>query len=109
MTLMRAVNTATRFKRRPAIMSTTLLSSAPTQVACNLHVGGFSVGSSSLQLILGMCGVIAAVVFVTMIYSIVRFRTSPNIGLTSFVHRKTTEILWALIPIAILVGTVVPT
>jgi heme/copper-type cytochrome/quinol oxidase subunit 2 len=52
---------------------------------------------------------IAAVVFVTMIYSIVRFRTSPNIGFTSFVHRKTTEILWALIPIAILVGTVVPT
>jgi heme/copper-type cytochrome/quinol oxidase subunit 2 len=74
-----------------------------------LHGGGLFIGSSSLQLILGVCGVIAAAVFATMIYSIVRFRTSPSSGLTSFAHRKTTEVLWALIPIAILVGTAVPT
>ncbi len=61
------------------------------------------------MLILWVCVVIAVVVFGVMIYSLVKFRRSKGAQPdTTLVHSTKVEIIWTVIPIAILVGMAVP-
>jgi cytochrome c oxidase subunit 2 len=60
------------------------------------------------MLILWVCVIIAVVVFGAMIYSIVKFRRSQGAVAANFDHSTRAEIIWTIIPIAILVGMAVP-
>ncbi len=61
------------------------------------------------MLILWICVVIAVVVFGVMIYSLVKFRRSKGAQPdTTLLHSTKVEIIWTVIPIAILVGMAVP-
>ena len=61
------------------------------------------------QLILWICVVIAVFVFGAMIYSLARFRKSQGaVADKTLVHSTKVEIVWTVIPIAILVGMAVP-
>ena len=60
------------------------------------------------MLILWVCVIIAVVVFGAMIYSIVKFRHSQGAVPASFDHSTRAEVIWTIIPIAILVGMAVP-
>jgi cytochrome c oxidase subunit II len=60
------------------------------------------------MLIMWVCVIIAVVVFGAMIYSIVKFRHSKGAVPANFDHSTRAEVIWTLIPIAILVGMAVP-
>jgi cytochrome c oxidase subunit II len=60
------------------------------------------------MLIFWVCVIIAAVVFGAMIYSLVKFRRSQGAVPARWDHSTKTEIVWTIIPIAILVGMAVP-
>ena len=61
------------------------------------------------MLILWICVAIAVVVFGAMIYSLVRFRKSKGAEADkTLVHSTKVEIIWTVIPIAILVAMAVP-
>lgn len=60
------------------------------------------------MLILWVCVVIAVLVFGAMIYSLVKFRRSQGAVAARWDHSTKTEIIWTIIPIAILVGMAVP-
>ncbi|HEX7011091.1 MAG TPA: cytochrome c oxidase subunit II [Steroidobacteraceae bacterium] len=60
------------------------------------------------MLILWVCVLIAVVVFGVMIFSIWRFRRSKHPEPASFDHSTRAEIIWTIIPIAILVGMAIP-
>lgn len=60
------------------------------------------------MLILWVCVIIAVVVFGAMIYSIVKFRHSKGAVPANFDHSTRAEVIWTIIPIAILVGMAVP-
>jgi len=60
------------------------------------------------MLIFVICVVIGIVVFGVMIYSIVSFRHSKGAVAANFDHSTKLEIVWTIIPIAILVGMAVP-
>jgi cytochrome c oxidase subunit II len=60
------------------------------------------------MLIFWICVLIALVVFGMMIYSIVKFRHSQGAIAANFDHSTKAEIVWTIIPIAILVGMAVP-
>jgi len=60
------------------------------------------------MLIFWICVLIAMVVFGMMIYSIVKFRHSQGAVAANFDHSTKAEIIWTIIPIAILVGMAVP-
>jgi len=60
------------------------------------------------MLIFWICVLIALVVFGMMIYSIVKFRHSQGAVPANFDHSTKAEIIWTIIPIAILVGMAVP-
>jgi cytochrome c oxidase subunit II len=60
------------------------------------------------MLIMWVCIIIAVVVFGAMIYSIVKFRHSQGAVPANFDHSTRAEIIWTIIPIAILVGMAVP-
>jgi cytochrome c oxidase subunit 2 len=60
------------------------------------------------MLIFWICVLIAIVVFGMMIYSIVKFRHSKGAVPANFDHSTKAEIIWTIIPIAILVGMAVP-
>ncbi len=61
------------------------------------------------MLILWICVIIAIVVFGVMIYSMVKFRRSKGAQPdTTLLHSTKVEIIWTVIPIAILVGMAVP-
>jgi cytochrome c oxidase subunit 2 len=60
------------------------------------------------MLIFWICVVIAIAVFGAMIYSIVKFRHSKGAVAATFDHSTKVEIVWTIIPIAILVGMAVP-
>jgi cytochrome c oxidase subunit 2 len=52
--------------------------------------------------------VIALAVFSAMIYSIVRFRRSQGAVAANFDHSTRAEIVWTIIPVAILIGMAIP-
>jgi cytochrome c oxidase subunit II len=61
------------------------------------------------MLMFWLCVAIAVVVFGVMAYSIFTFRKSRGaVADTSLVHSTTVEIIWTIVPIAILVATAVP-
>jgi cytochrome c oxidase subunit II len=60
------------------------------------------------MLIFWICVLIAVVVFGAMIYSIVKFRHSKGAVAATFDHSTKVEIVWTVIPIAILVGMAIP-
>lgn len=60
------------------------------------------------MLIFWICVLIAVAVFGMMIYSLVKFRHSRGAVAANFDHSTKAEIVWTIIPIAILVGMAVP-
>ena len=60
------------------------------------------------MLIFWICVAIAVAVFGMMIYSIVTFRHSKGAVPANFDHSTKVEVIWTIIPIAILVGMAVP-
>jgi cytochrome c oxidase subunit 2 len=60
------------------------------------------------MLIFWICVLIAIVVFGMMIYSIVKFRHSEGAVPANFDHSTKAEIIWTIIPVAILVGMAIP-
>lgn len=60
------------------------------------------------MLIFWICVLIAAAVFGAMIYSIVKFRRSQGAVPATFDHSTRAEIVWTIIPIAILIGMAIP-
>jgi heme/copper-type cytochrome/quinol oxidase subunit 2 len=61
-----------------------------------------------MLIIVWLCSAIALAVFATMIGSAITFRTSLRDCPWTSVSGKATEILWALIPIAIMLATATP-
>ena len=60
------------------------------------------------MLIFWICVIIAVAVFGMMIYSIVKFRHSQGAVAAKFDHSTKAEIVWTIIPVAILVGMAIP-
>lgn len=60
------------------------------------------------MLVFWICVIIAIAVFGVMIYSIVKFRKSTGAVAATFDHSTKAEIIWTIIPIAILVGMAIP-
>ena len=61
------------------------------------------------MLMFWLCVAIAAVVFSVMAYSIFTYRKSRGaVPDTTLVHSTTVEIIWTIVPVAILVATAVP-
>jgi heme/copper-type cytochrome/quinol oxidase subunit 2 len=63
---------------------------------------------NGMLIIVWLCAAIAAAVFVTMIVSISTFRTPIRDCPWTSVLSKATEILWALVPIAIVLAAAMP-
>jgi cytochrome c oxidase subunit II len=59
-------------------------------------------------LILWLCATTAVVVFGVMIYSIATFPASAGSAPATFRHRTLVEILWAVIPIVIILAMAAP-
>jgi cytochrome c oxidase subunit II len=60
------------------------------------------------MLILWVCVVIAAGVYAAMVYAIVKFRKANGAKPAKFTHNATIEVVWTVIPAAILVALAVP-
>lgn len=60
------------------------------------------------MLVFWICVVIAIAVFGMMIYSIVKFRHSEGAVPAKFDHSTKAEVIWTIIPVAILVGMAIP-
>ena len=58
--------------------------------------------------VLWICVGLAAAVFAVMLYSIAAFRQPPGPHLAPYRHSKLVEVLWAIVPIVILVGMAAP-
>ena len=63
---------------------------------------------NGVLIIIWLCAAIAVAVFATMIGTIITFRRSLRDCPPTSVSSKATEILWALIPIAIVLATAIP-
>jgi heme/copper-type cytochrome/quinol oxidase subunit 2 len=63
---------------------------------------------SGLLITVSLCAAIAALVFAAMIVSIVTFGRSLRDCPPASVASTATELLWALIPIAIVLATAIP-
>jgi heme/copper-type cytochrome/quinol oxidase subunit 2 len=63
---------------------------------------------NGVLIIVWLCAAIAVAVFATMIVSIFTFRSSLGDCPPTSVASKASEILWALIPIAIVLATAIP-
>ncbi len=58
--------------------------------------------------LLWICFGLAAAVFAVMLYSIAAFQQPPDTSPAKQRHSKLLEVLWAIVPIVILVGMAVP-
>ena len=77
----------------------------------NMPVGVTATSREIYQLhmqILGVCALIAALVYGAMIVAIVRFRKSAGAKPAKFTHNATIEVVWTVIPAIILVVMAVP-
>jgi heme/copper-type cytochrome/quinol oxidase subunit 2 len=63
---------------------------------------------NGVLIIVWLCAAIAVAVFATMIGAIITFRRPLRDCPPASVSGKATEILWALIPIAIVLATAIP-
>jgi cytochrome c oxidase subunit 2 len=79
--------------------------------ALNMPVGVTELSREIHQLhmlIFWVCVMIALLVFGAMIYSIVKFRHSKGAVPASFDHSTRVEVVWTIVPIAILIGMAIP-
>ena len=60
------------------------------------------------MLVLWVCTVIAIGVYAAMVYAIVKFRKSAGAKPAKFSHNTTVEVVWTVIPAAILVALAIP-
>jgi len=60
------------------------------------------------MLVLGVCALIAVVVYGAMVYAIVKFRKSAGAKPGKFTHNATIEVIWTVVPAAILIALAVP-
>ena len=60
------------------------------------------------MLMLSVCALIAAGVYTAMVYAIIKFRKSAGAKPAKFTHNTTAEVVWTVIPAAILVVLAVP-
>ena len=105
-----------KMKRALGAISTTALAalwSVPAAAAWTLNLReGVTELSREIyglhMLILWICVVIAVAVFSVMIYSIATFRKSKGAVPAKFSHNGTVEVIWTVIPAAILVVMAVP-
>ena len=96
-----------------AVVASALFVGSPAlaDFALNMPVG---VTTSSREIytlhmqILFVCVVIAIGVYAAMVYAIVRFRKSSGAVAARFSHNTTAEIIWTVIPAAILIAMAVP-
>ncbi len=101
-------------KRALAAGAALLLGSAPAMAAwgdLNLRVGITPLSREIYglhMLILWICVAIAVAVFGVMIYSIATFRKSKGAVPATFDHNTKAEIIWTVIPVAILVSMAIP-
>ena len=96
-----------------AVLAGALFWSAPAFSDLQFNMGEGVTTSSreiySLHMqILLVCAIIAAGVYVAMIYAIVKFRKSKGAIPAKFSHSTTAEIIWTVIPCIILIGMAVP-
>jgi heme/copper-type cytochrome/quinol oxidase subunit 2 len=56
--------------------------------------------------VLWICGAVAAMVFIALIHSIVTFKNATDLPAKK--HSRVSEILWAIVPIIMLVAMAVP-
>lgn len=106
--------TTTRWMGRIAAgagLSLAVQASAWADWALNMPRGVTAISSEVYDLhmlIFGVCVAIAVVVFGAMIWSIIYHRKSRNVEPAKFSHSTKVEIVWTVIPIAILVAMAVP-
>jgi cytochrome c oxidase subunit II len=60
------------------------------------------------MLVFGVCTLIAIGVYAAMVYAIVKFRKSAGAKPAKFSHNTTIEVVWTVIPAAILVALAIP-
>jgi cytochrome c oxidase subunit 2 len=92
-------------------LSLAVQASAWADWAVNMPRGVTAISSEVYDLhmlIFGVCVAIAVVVFGAMIWSIIYHRKSRNVEPAKFSHSTKVEIVWTVIPIAILVAMAVP-
>lgn len=96
-----------------AVVSSALFLAAPAfaDLELNMPVGvttsSREIHSLHMQILL-VCVVIAIGVYAAMIYAIVKFRKSQGAVAAKFSHSTTAEIIWTIIPAAILIAMAVP-
>jgi cytochrome c oxidase subunit 2 len=101
-------------KRACVAVVALLLGSSPALAAwsdLNLRVGVTELSREIYglhMLILWVCVAIAVAVFAVMVYSIVKFRKSKGAVPATFDHSTQAEIIWTVIPAAILVAMAIP-
>lgn len=60
------------------------------------------------MLIMSVCAVIGVLVYAAMVVAIVRFRKSAGAKPAKFTHNSLVEVIWTVIPAAILIGLAIP-
>jgi heme/copper-type cytochrome/quinol oxidase subunit 2 len=76
----------------------------------NLADFGMTAASANCRgvlIIVWACAAITVAVLTTMIYSIIAFSQPDGVGASTRIPGKSTQILWALIPIGIFLGVAV--
>ena len=94
-----------------AFFGLTLAAPAWSDLALNMTPGVTSTSHEIYglhMLILWVCVVIGVGVYAAMIYAIVKFRKSKGAQPAKFTHSYTVEVIWTVIPAAILVAMAIP-
>lgn len=94
-----------------AVLVSSIAGPAWSDLAVNMPVGVTTTSREIYELhmlILWVCVGIGAAVYLAMIVAIVRFRKSKGAVPAKFTHNGTVEVIWTVIPAAILVAMAVP-
>ena len=94
-----------------AILSLFFMSSAQAEYELNMTPGVTSISHQIYDLhmlVLWICFIVGLVVFAVMAYSIMNHRKSKGAVSADFHESTTVEIIWTLVPLAILIAIAVP-
>jgi cytochrome c oxidase subunit 2 len=94
-----------------ALLALSIAGPAWSDFELNMPVGVTSTSREVYELhmlILWVCVVIGAGVYAAMIAAIIRFRKSNGAVPAKFTHNATIEVVWTVIPAAILVAMAIP-
>jgi cytochrome c oxidase subunit 2 len=94
-----------------AVLASSIAGPAWSDFELNMPVGVTTTSREVYDLhmlILWICAVIGFGVYAAMIVAIVKFRKSKGAVAAKFTHNSTVEVIWTVIPAAILVGMAVP-